>query len=87
MQSKVTISKIKSLLIIVLISSYNIVFSQSINYKDMMIDNSFNFYEVVDAANNYFEEMEGVKVQDLNNLSVGNQRMKVNISRQVIALM
>jgi photosystem II stability/assembly factor-like uncharacterized protein len=56
MQSKVTISKIKSLLIIGLISSCNIVFSQSINYKDMMIDNSYNFYEVVDAANNYFEE-------------------------------
>ena len=55
MNSKLTISIAKTFLLIGFITSHNVVLSQSVNYKDMMMDNSYNFYEVVDAANNYFD--------------------------------
>lgn len=49
-------SKIKLFILFGLVTSYNLAFSQSLNYKDMMIDNSYNFYEVVEAADRYFDE-------------------------------
>ena len=55
MNSKITISIAKTFLLIGFITSHNVVLSQSVSYKDMMMDNSYNFYEVVDAANNYFD--------------------------------
>ncbi|MDG2042914.1 MAG: GEVED domain-containing protein [Bacteroidia bacterium] len=55
MNSKITISIAKTFLLIGFITSHNVVLSQSVSYKDIMMDNSYNFYEVVDAANNYFD--------------------------------
>ena len=55
MNSKITISIAKTFLLIGFITSHNVVLSQSVSYKDMMMDKSYNFYEVVDAANNYFD--------------------------------
>ena len=55
MNIKLTISIAKTFLLIGFITSHNVVLSQSVSYKDMMMDNSYNFYEVVDAANNYFD--------------------------------
>ena len=55
MNVKLTISIAKTFLLIGFITSHNVVLSQSVSYKDMMMDNSYNFYEVVDAANNYFD--------------------------------
>ena len=49
-------SKTKLFILFGLVTSYNLAFSQSLNYKDMMIDNSYNFYEVVEAADRYFDE-------------------------------
>ncbi|MFB1012316.1 MAG: hypothetical protein QMC68_01075, partial [Bacteroidia bacterium] len=38
------------------ISHFTAVAQQTTSYKEMMDDNSFNFYEVVEAANIYFDE-------------------------------
>ena len=56
MHNKLTISKIKAFLLIGFIHPFNVAFSQSISYKEMMNDNTYNFYDVVEAANNYFEK-------------------------------
>ena len=56
MHNKLTISKIKAFLLIGFIHPFNVAFSQSISYKEMMNDNTYNFHDVVEAANNYFEK-------------------------------
>jgi photosystem II stability/assembly factor-like uncharacterized protein len=46
-----------SLLVVLLISlSSSNLFAQSVSYKEMMNDMNYNFYEVVNAANAYFDK-------------------------------